>query len=196
MSNIMKKLLSNIQMQQVGTPAINIQPVNDSYSRSEPSLALQGRISQASANEPSTPSLGYAAELSNNRGKYVDQLSDVESYGGDYNAVNKKSGAHGRYQIMPATYREWEKKLGMTPSYARTNAGQDKIFDAITNRNRISLMRANIPTTRLNLYGAHQQGAAGFARMYNDGVGNMENLKANGVNSVQGWFDKYGPKFK
>ncbi len=204
MSGRMKTLLSQMQQPEINNSMISIKP-NPSVPLHSDSLEANLKLSQANLSNTQS-SLSEAGSRAYNRDNtynpvgdaklYRDQLSDVESFGGDYNALNAKSGAHGRYQIMPNTYKEWEGKLGITHKFAQTPAGQDKIFDAITNRNRISLMRNNIEPTRLNLYGAHQLGAAGYSRMHNDNVVNMKHLKSNMVSSREEWYSKYGPRFK
>lgn len=63
-------------------------------------------------------------------------IANIESRGsGDYGAINKKSGAIGRYQVMPANVPSWTKQaLGraMTPrEFAANPQAQEAVFNHI-----------------------------------------------------------------
>ena len=94
--------------------------------------------------------------------KIVKKIVKVESTTGNYHARNKKSGAYGRYQIIPSTARAYAKKLHIPYSQWKKPHNQDKIFKAILNDNIKALKRNGIKISAFSIYGAHQQGAGGF----------------------------------
>ena len=57
--------------------------------------------------------------------KFLRAISGQES-GGNYNAVNTRTGAHGKYQIMPANWKAWTKEFGMEGAEP-TPENQEKI---------------------------------------------------------------------
>ncbi len=122
---------------------------------------------------------GSMGENSGLSGGYWDKMSNIES-GGDYNALNKGSGAHGRWQIMPATSKEYAKKLGLSPDVARSPAGQDAIIKRFTDDNANALRRAGLPVNDKTLYLAHQQGAGGAINLLK---GRYDKVSDRNVNS-------------
>ena len=92
----------------------------------------------------------------------VKKIVKVESITGDYHARNKKSGAYGRYQIMPQTARLYTKNLGIPYSEWKLPSNQDRIFQAILKDNIQELKSNRIKITAFTIYGSHQQGAGGF----------------------------------
>lgn len=53
-------------------------------------------------------------------------LSAQES-GGNYQAVNRGSGAQGRFQIMPSNWSAWAKEAGLPAGAAKTPENQDRV---------------------------------------------------------------------
>lgn len=94
--------------------------------------------------------------------KIIKKLIKVESTTGDYHIRNKKSGAYGRYQIMPKTARAYAKRLGIPYREWKQPRNQDRIFQAILKDNVKALKRNGIKISAFTIYGAHQQGAGGF----------------------------------
>jgi hypothetical protein len=94
--------------------------------------------------------------------KIVNKLVKIESTTGKYNVKNHRSGAYGRYQIMPSTAKYYAEKLGIAKSKWKTPYNQDKIFKAIMRDNIKSLKRYDLVISAFSLYAAHQQGAGGF----------------------------------
>ncbi len=94
--------------------------------------------------------------------KIVKKIVKVESVTGNYHAVNKKSGAYGRYQIMPQTAKLYTKSLGIPYNTWKLPANQDRIFQAILKDNIEALKSNGIKITAFTIYGAHQQGSGGF----------------------------------
>ena len=94
--------------------------------------------------------------------KIVKKIVKVESVTGGYHVVNKKSGAYGRYQIIPQTARLYTKNLGIPYSQWKQPRNQDRIFRAILKDNIQALKSNNIKSTAFTIYGAHQQGSGGF----------------------------------
>jgi hypothetical protein len=92
----------------------------------------------------------------------VKKVVKVESTTGNYKTKNHKSGAYGRYQIMPKTARAYTKKLKIPHSTWKRPHNQDKIFKAILSDNIRSLKRNGIKISAFSIYGTHQQGAGGF----------------------------------
>lgn len=98
----------------------------------------------------------------NNLQHIVDQLVKIESTTGKYNVKNHRSGAYGRYQIMPSTAKYYAKKLKIPRHLWKKPYNQDKIFRAIMNDNIKSLKRNGHQVSAFSLYATHQQGAGGF----------------------------------
>jgi len=92
----------------------------------------------------------------------IKKIVKLESTTGKYHVENKKSGAYGRYQIMPKTARHYANKLGIPYSQWKQPENQDKIFRAILKTNIRALKKNGIKITAFSIYGAHQQGAGGF----------------------------------
>ena len=92
----------------------------------------------------------------------VDRLVKIESTTGKYNVINHRSGAYGRYQIMPSTAKYYAKKLKIPKNQWKKPYNQDKIFRAIMRDNIKSLKRNGHEISAFSLYATHQQGAGGF----------------------------------
>jgi muramidase (phage lysozyme) len=92
----------------------------------------------------------------------VKKVIKIETTTGNYRTRNKKSGAYGRYQIMPKTARAYAKKLKIPYHKWKEPCNQDKIFEAIMQDNIRSLKRNKLKISAFSLYGTHQQGAGGF----------------------------------
>ena len=95
---------------------------------------------------------------------YFNRIAGIES-SDNYGALNKGSGAYGKFQIMPETQKEWAGKLGMTIKEARTPAGQERVIRGITSQNARTLEKAGMPVNDFTLYMLHQQGATGGMNM-------------------------------
>jgi hypothetical protein len=61
--------------------------------------------------------------------RFMRAVARVES-GGNHKAVNKTSGAYGRYQIMPANWRAWAKRYLGNANARPTPANQEKVARA------------------------------------------------------------------
>lgn len=94
--------------------------------------------------------------------KIVEKLVKIESTTGRYDVKNHRSGAYGRYQIMPSTAAYYAKKLGIPKHLWKKPYNQDKIFRAIMRDNIQSLKRNGHKVSAFTLYATHQQGAGGF----------------------------------
>ena len=94
--------------------------------------------------------------------KIVKKMVRVESTNGNYRAKNRRSGAYGRYQIVPRTAKHYAKKLGIPYSKWKIPINQDKIFQKILSDNIHSLKRNHIKVNAFTIYGIHQQGPSGF----------------------------------
>jgi len=92
----------------------------------------------------------------------VSKLVKIESRTGKYNVENHRSGAYGKYQIMPSTANFYAKKLGIPKHLWKRPYNQDKIFNAIMKDNIKSLKRHGHKISAFSLYATHQQGAGGF----------------------------------
>ena len=98
----------------------------------------------------------------------ADKIVKVETPKGKYTTINKKSGAYGRYQIMPKTAKHYARKLNMNHSQWKDPKNQDKIFRALLSDNVESLKRNGIEVNAFTVYGCHQQGATGFKCIVNN----------------------------
>ncbi len=136
----------------------------------------------------------YSEPLANGGSGYFNNLAVVES-AGKWDALNKGSGAYGRFQFMPKTEKSYAKKLGISIEEARTPAGQMAMVSAFTNDNRKGLQRAGFEPTQKNLYMAHQQGLGGAIKMLNGGQAKSINLTSNGVSNTDEWLAKFGHRF-
>lgn len=76
----------------------------------------------------------------------------------DYTAVNKESGAYGRYQFIPKTMKSLADRLGMTMEEAKTPAGQDKLNEEFMKDKTATLEDNDIEVTPENMYALHQMG--------------------------------------
>lgn len=113
--------------------------------------------------QSSCSKLAKAAGMSKNHLEHiVDKLVRIESTTGKYNVKNHRSGAYGRYQIMPSTAKYYAKKLKIPKSQWKKPYNQDKIFRAIMRDNIKSLKRNGHKISAFSLYATHQQGAGGF----------------------------------
>jgi len=92
----------------------------------------------------------------------VKKIVKAETTTGSYHIKNRKSGAYGRYQIMPKTAMFYAKKLKIPKNKWKIPYNQDKIFKAILRDNIRSLKRNGIKVSAFSIYGTHQQGAGGF----------------------------------
>ncbi len=92
----------------------------------------------------------------------VNKLVKIETTTGKYNVENHRSGAYGRYQIMPSTAKFYAKKLNIPRNKWKAPYNQDKIFNAIMKDNIKSLKRNGHEISAFSLYATHQQGAGGF----------------------------------
>jgi len=92
----------------------------------------------------------------------AEKIVKVETPNGKYTTVNKKSGAYGRYQIMPKTAKHYARKLNINHSQWKKPENQDKIFLALLSDNIESLKKNGMEINAFTVYGCHQQGATGF----------------------------------
>lgn len=104
----------------------------------------------------------FAGMKQDNLEQIVDQLVKIESTTGKYNVKNHRSGAYGRYQIMPSTAKYYAKKLKIPRHLWKKPYNQDKIFRAIMKANIKSLKKRGYEISAFSLYATHQQGAGGF----------------------------------
>lgn len=73
---------------------------------------------------PPYPSIGNFT-YEQQRQAFIDAIAHQE---GGYNSVNPKSGAIGRYQILPAEWHAWAKKYLGNANAAPTPANQDAVM--------------------------------------------------------------------
>jgi|GEM_PF-1945004 len=97
-----------------------------------------------------------------NMDRIVKKIVKVETPNGNYTAVNKKTGAYGRYQITPATATYYSQKLFINDYRWKEPKNQDKIFKALLSDNIRCLRTKGHKINAFTVYGAHQQGATGF----------------------------------
>lgn len=97
--------------------------------------------------------------------KDVKTLVKIESGNVGYTAVNKSSGAYGKYQFIPSTAKVYAKRLGFKGDEWKKPENQDKMFVEFTKDNMEGLERKGLPTDIFHIYGAHQQGLTGFQKI-------------------------------
>jgi len=113
--------------------------------------------------QSSCSKLAKVAGMSQNNLQYiVDKLVKIETTTGQYHVKNHRSGAYGRYQIMPSTAKYYAEKLKIPKNQWKKPYNQDKIFRAIMKDNIKSLKRNGHKISAFTLYATHQQGAGGF----------------------------------
>ena len=61
--------------------------------------------------------------------RFMDAVAQVESHG-NHTAVNKTSGAYGRYQIMPDNWRAWARRYLGNANAKPTPANQERVARA------------------------------------------------------------------
>lgn len=93
---------------------------------------------------------------------FVDRLIEIETTTGNYTTVNPRSGAYGRYQILPSTASYYANKLNIPEELWKEPSNQDKIFQAILKDNIKNLKKNGHEISAFTLYATHQQGARGF----------------------------------
>ena len=94
--------------------------------------------------------------------KIVKSLVNIETTTGKYTVKNNRSGAYGRYQVMPKTAKFYSKKLKIPLTQWKKPRNQEKIFKAIMTDNIKSLKRNGHKVSAFSIYASHQQGASGF----------------------------------
>ena len=94
---------------------------------------------------------------------YLARTEMLESQGGKY-LYNKNTGAAGPFQIVPKT----QKYLGVTDPYNVEQSAEATAKLAAINRTSLQQRGIENPTAA-DLYGAHQQGAAGYANLLKAG---------------------------
>lgn len=57
---------------------------------------------------------------------FMAVISGQES-GGSYTVANSRTGAHGKYQIMPANWAPWSREAGLPPGAPKTAANQERV---------------------------------------------------------------------
>ena len=136
-------------------------------------------------------------ELSGDMSKFFNKLSYHESRHSD--TAQNKSGAYGRFQIMPGTQKEAAGELGITVDQARSPVGQKQVIKHITDKSVRALKNAGFPVTDQNLWTLHNQGRTGGLRilMNKDNISRKNiaaNLPAN-IEPTAANYRKYWSKF-
>jgi transglycosylase-like protein len=75
---------------------------------------------------PASPAAGHEPDGID---RFLQAVGEVES-GGRYEARNRSSGAYGKYQIMPSSWRGWAKLYLGNASAARTPQNQETVARA------------------------------------------------------------------
>ena len=131
--------------------------------------------------------------------KYYDTVSNIESKG-DYGAVNKSSGATGRYQFFETTAGPYLAKMGSNWNEFKTNpAIQDSVMKSFTEDNARFLRKNGIAVNDVSLWTAHNQGRGGARSIFQRGTANIKNLSSNmpagmeptGSNYVNYWSKRF-----
>jgi len=86
----------------------------------------------------------------------AEKIVKVETRHGSYTALNPKTGAYGRYQIIPSTARLYSKKLHIPFNQWKRPENQDKIFKALLADNIKRLEEEGVEVNAFTVYGCHQ----------------------------------------
>lgn len=97
-----------------------------------------------------------------------EKIVKIETHTQNYEVVNKKTGAYGKYQILPRTGKYYAQKLDIPVSEWRKPENQDRIFEAILEDNIKQLKKHGFEINAFTVYGCHQQGARGFVTIMKD----------------------------
>jgi hypothetical protein len=82
--------------------------------------------SSTSGSQILTAISGPGATSNGDLGTFISAISGQES-GGNYDATNARTGASGRFQIMPENWPSWSKEAGLGDNAPRTPANQDLV---------------------------------------------------------------------
>jgi hypothetical protein len=98
--------------------------------------AMGSSIGPASTSLPTFAQGAPTTSTAGNEKLYQDAIANIESKGsGDYNAVNSKTGALGRYQVMPKNLPGWSQAaLGKTitpQEFIASPQAQDAVFNKV-----------------------------------------------------------------
>jgi hypothetical protein len=107
----------------------------------------------------------------------LDYISKIESKG-KYDALNKTTGAYGKYQFIPSTLRDYANKAGISVNTAKLPEWQDKLALMKVNDIKRELGSYGIPVNSANIYLAWQQGSKGLSDLIH-GKGNYRALDLN-----------------
>lgn len=112
---------------------------------------------------------------------YLEKLAHHESRGAkDPYTAGNKSGAYGKYQVLPSTLKEAAKQMGITIKYGNTPEGQEKVIRHLTNNNLKAMKRHGLPETYLGAWAYHNQGTTGGRRiMKYEGKPSTRNMRSN-----------------
>ncbi len=142
--------------------------------------------------------------VTNNSKILNDYIAQFESDADDpYTALNKGSGAYGKYQHLPSMTRKASKRLGKTTEYLRTPEGQEEAQNWLLKENTAELGRRGMKVTPMNAYGIHQQGGYLYSKMMSGKelspkdqkliAGNTpERFRGSTGNLVDDWKSAYG----
>jgi Transglycosylase-like domain len=75
---------------------------------------------------PASPAVGHEPDGID---RFMEAVAQVES-GGRYNAHNRSSGAYGKYQIIPSSWRDWARLYLGDANAPRTPANQEIVARA------------------------------------------------------------------
>ena len=96
-------------------------------------------------------------------GDYMYKSGDIES-NNSYTSLNPRSGAYGRWQILPKYQKYYADKAGLSVADSKTPSGQDKVAEIIYNDGTKFLDKHNYDKSDRNRYLVHQQGRQGKYR--------------------------------
>lgn len=96
-----------------------------------------------------------------------DYIAKIESRGSTnpYLAKNSKSGAEGKYQILPSNYQELSDNLGIPIKDLRRPENQEKVMDYLIGEYQATLEKWNLPVNKENMFVLHNLGQTGGVRV-------------------------------
>lgn len=135
---------------------------------------------------------------------YAKVLKGIESSGGDYGAINERTGAMGAYQFLPSTLKALQKRTGESFSdqeFINNPQLQDKYFKMLVEDNVKTLQRMDLPVNNFTLWAAHNLGPAQAKELM--GSGELSPRTRSFIESNlpgqeptrENYIKTYGPKF-
>jgi hypothetical protein len=173
---------------QLAQRALSMAPKMISMPKKEQASIIKPPMNQSRYQEMADDLIRYKTlkgEYSKAPSNLLDYIAGYETpgYKDPYSAVNKSTGAYGRYQFIPSTMRAYADKLGVTVDQFKSNPSiQDQAAMLKLQDLKRELSAYGIPLTDKNIYLGWNQGAKGLY----DLLQGKSNYKALDLNLPKG----------